>query len=226
MKKVCLVGWPGSGKTRFRELVSQQTRPLGLSLREAPGLVWDRGATEQAWLVVDARQRVEDEHERAALFNAADALVFMFWQDVDLANQAWWLKQLKSHAENKPYALVMQAGLTDNELLKLMSAASCAIRPDWPMLERVELNVPRVVLEHFTFVLDAMQRDPQIQLWRAVGVVDTLEYANRVAIEAGRSGFYHYDAGDAPSGCLRLEARALKPAVLEEWLSACYAPGG
>ncbi|UQB42579.1 hypothetical protein JX580_01405 [Thiomicrospira microaerophila] len=226
MNKVCLIGWPGSGKTRFHTMVSQQAQALGLSLREAPGLVWDRGATEQAWLVVDARHRIEDERERAALFNAGDALVLMFWQEVELANQAWWLKQLKSYADNKPYALVMQAGLTDNELLKLMSAAPSAIRPDWPMLARVELTVPRLVLEHFTFVLDAMQRDPEIQLWRAVGVLDTLEYANRVAIEAGRSGFYQYDAGDMPAGCLRLEARALKPAVLEEWLSACYAPGG
>ena len=227
MQKVCLIGWPGSGKSRFYQLIAPQLEALSLTVREANGLVWDiqQAAQEQAWLVLDARQRIESLDELAALLNAADALVLMFWQDVPLDNQAWWLKQLKSFAPNKPYVLVMPSGLADAELIKLSAAPLSAQQPDWPTLQRMEFALPKLVLEHFTFVLDAMQRDKVIQLWRAVGVVNSLEYANSVAFEAGRNWVYQYNAGDAQSGWLRLEGVGLNQAVLHEWLSACYAPG-
>ncbi|WP_044411777.1 P-loop NTPase family protein [Thiomicrospira microaerophila] len=227
MQKVCLIGWPGSGKSRFYQLIAPQLQALNLTVREANGLVWDiqQEVQEQAWLVLDARQRVESPDELATLLNAADAQVLMFWQEVSLDNQAWWLKQLKSFAPAKPYALVMPSGLADAELIKLAAAPLSAQQPDWPRLQRMEFVLPKLVLEHFTFVLDAMQRDSTIQLWRAVGVVECLEFANPVAIEAGRNWVYQYNAGDAQAGWLRLEGVGLNQAVLCEWLSACYAPG-
>ncbi|WFE67804.1 hypothetical protein P8S54_06105 [Thiomicrospira sp. R3] len=227
MHKVCLIGWPGSGKSRFYQLIAPQLEALSLTVREANGLVWDiqREMQEQAWLVLDARQRIESPDELAALLNGADALVLMFWQEVPLGHQAWWLKQLKSIVPNKPYALVMPWGLVEAELIKLSAAPPSAQNPDWPRLQRMEFVLPRLVLEHFTFVLDAMQRDSTIELWRAVGVVECLEFASPVAIEAGRNWVYQYNAGDAQAGWLGLEGVRLNRAVLCEWLSACYAPG-
>lgn len=226
MQQICLIGYPGAGKTRFHNLMARQFIGLGWRVREAPGLLWDvKSEFEQAWLVIDARHRITDLTELKTLFEAGDALVLMFWQDVALGDQAWWLKQLKVLAPNRPYGLVMNTGLTDADLHKLAASVSQAVDPDWPSLMQLEFELPRVVLEHFTFVLDAMQRDPQIKLWRASGVVNTLEYTSPVAIELVPSGFYSYDAPDQATGWLKLEGEHLAPSQLEEWLQACYAPG-
>lgn len=226
MPQICLVGYPGAGKSRFHHYMAPAFERLGWRVREASGLVWDVDIEqEQAWLVLDVRQRIIDLDELASLLKTGDALVLMFWQDVALGDQAWWLKQLKTWVPNRPYALVMNSGLTEVDLAKLAQAETCAIAPDWPTLMQFEFALPPVVLEHFTFVLDAMQRDPQIQLWRACGVVEALGFANPVAIELAPSGFYSYDALNQPSGWLRLEGVHLDRSQLEEWLQACYAPG-
>lgn len=221
---VCLLGWPGAGKTRLlRGLQANQT----LNLREAPGLVFDVREDEPAWVVIDARSPIEDQAELAQLINAGDALVLMFWQDVGLDHQAWWLEQLKQIAPQKPYATCLYESLPEARIKTLLSAPKTALNPGWPELQSFEFVLPRVVLEHLMFVLDTAKQNLGVEFWRVEAVLDTLEYVNPVKLEGTRHRWDRFAAEKTDqTGRIRIVGRGLNPQDLAAWLDACHAPAG
>lgn len=222
---VCLVGWPGAGKTR---LIKGLQANQSLKLREAPGLVFDVQENEQAWVVMDARSPIEDKAELTQLINAGDAIVLMFWQEVALDHQAWWLAQLKQIAPAKPYATCLYESLPDTRVKSLLNAPKTALKPDWPELQSFEFTLPKVVLEHLMFVLDSAKQNLGVEFWRVQAVLDTLEYVNPVVLEGTRLRWDTFGADNEPLqiGQIYILARGLNEAELTSWLDACRAPAG
>lgn len=222
---ICLLGWPGAGKTRLlKGLQANQS----LKLREAPGLVFDVRDDEQAWVVIDARSPIEDSAELTQLINAGDAIVLMFWQEVALDYQAWWLEQLKQIAPQKPYATCLYESLPDARIKTLLQAPKTAVQPDWPELHSFEFVLPKVVLEHLMFVLDTAKQNLGVEFWRVQAVLSTQEYVNPVALEGTRLRWDTFGANNEciQIGQIRIMAQGLNEADLTTWLHACHAPAG
>lgn len=222
---LCLLGWPGAGKTRLlKALQSNKT----LILREAPGLVFDVSDSEQAWVVIDARSPIEDEAALGQLIKAGDAIVLMFWQEVSLDHQAWWLAQLKQVAPSKPFATCLYENLAEARINSLLAAPKTAVQPDWPELQSFEFVLPKVVLEHLMFVLDTAKQNLGVEFWRVQAVLDTQEYVNPVALEGTflRWDTFAADKGVTQMGHIRILGRGLNQDDLNTWLQACHAPVG
>lgn len=224
-KSVCLLGWPGSGKSR---LLAALHNHQSLNLREAPGLVFDVSDHEQAWVVIDARSPVDNQVELTQLLLAGDALVLMFWHEVGLDHQAWWLAQLKQIAPNKPFATCQYDNLSEARIHALLAAPKTAVQPDWPELDSFEFRLPKVVLEHVMFVLDTAKQNLGVELWRVQAVLDTQEYINAVALEGTRLRWDTFGADPSPEqiGQICILGRGLNATELSAWLQACHAPAG
>lgn len=219
---VCLVGWPGAGKTR---LVQSLKDSALAEWQESAGLVWAVEPHQQAWVVIDARSPIEDQDELARLLHAGDALVLMFWEAVGLDDQAWWLKQLKHSVPNKPYATCVYQTISASVIEKLLQAPPSAQNPNWPALARLEFSLPKVVLEHLLFVLDSAKQNMGLDIWRVQAVLDTQEYINPVAIEGTRLRWDSFAATSDELGQLRIEGRNLDASQIQDWLQACFVAG-
>ncbi|MBE0493332.1 MAG: hypothetical protein IBX48_03225 [Thiomicrospira sp.] len=222
---VCLLGWPGAGKTR---LLNGLQANQALNLREAPGLVFDVRDDEQGWVVIDARSPIEDKAELTQLMNAGDAIVLMFWQEVTLDQQAWWLEQLKQMAPQKPYATSLYESLSGARIKALLAAPKAALNPGWPELQSFEFSLPKVVLEHLMFVLDSAKQNLAVDFWRVQAVLNTQEYVNPVALEGTRFRWdtFGADKESIPIGQIRIVGRGLNENDITAWLDACHAPAG
>jgi hypothetical protein len=220
---VYLVGWPGSGKSRFK----QQLLDLGLTkVREARGLAYEPQSNERVVSAIDARYRIDEVRELKMLVEAGQHLVLMFWTDIDLEQQAWWLAQLKTLLNGRGCLKVGRQGLNADQVAIWLQQAGEVHEPDWPVLDCWEFVVPRLVLDHLLFVLDAAQNSTNAVIWRVSGAIRTLEYVNPVAVEAGRGYVTTYPAsGEAELGCLHVQSQGVNHKQWQEWLQACYAPG-
>lgn len=221
MKEINLMGWPGAGKTRLRNVLAEFS---DLTVAELPGLVWSDNAPN-LWTVIDARQSMEDVAALQALLKSGQALVFMFWQDTELNHQAWWLRQLKEFVPNTPYITPMYDVIRSADLDKLLASTAIAKSPSWPSLQTFEFELPKVVLEHLLFVLEGARLNLGMEIWRAQGVVETQEYENLVALEMTPNRLDTFAAETAVSGTFRISGIGLDRSSLEEFLNACIAPG-
>ncbi|MFA6700591.1 MAG: hypothetical protein WCS28_10545, partial [Thiomicrospira sp.] len=141
--QVVLVGWPGAGKAELASELAQ----AGYVVQTGHALAW-HATPLPVWALVDCRRRITDQAALQALFLAGDALVLMYWHEVALDDQTWWLQQCRRLAPSKPYVLKGLAPLTQVQLTTLLSAAKTAQNPHWPEVEVWQLHWPhRVVLE-------------------------------------------------------------------------------
>ncbi len=224
--QVKLVGWPGAGKAEL----AVELAKLGIVAEVGHALAW--GSSEKPiWALVDCRSRITDQTALQALLLAGDALVLMFWHEVVLDDQTWWLQQCRHLAPNKPYVLKGLAPLTQTQLTTLLSVAKTAQNPHWPKLDVWQFHWPhRVVLEHAMFVLDSARQQLNAALWRVTWVCDTLEYANPVVIDMTPTRFETRAARvDEKLGDVRIVGVGVNQSALqqqfEEWFLACRAPG-
>jgi len=218
-----LVGWPGAGKAELAaELAS-----LGFQAEAGHALAWT-DTSQPVWVLVDARSRIEDLVALQKLLAAGDLVVLMFWQQVALDEQAWWLKQCRQMA--KPYLLKTQP-LTEAQVVALLQTPKTAQNPFWPSLTVLQLDAPyTVILEHAMFVLDSARRMLNGKLWRVRWVCQTLEYVNPVVIDMTPTRFETLAAlPNEKPGAVRVVGEGIDDLVIQnqlnEWLLACRAPG-
>lgn len=224
---LALIGWPGAGRHRLARWLEAE---VDTEVEVFSGLQWCQAdERRQVWAVVDARDAIANEAELSELLNAAQVVVLMFWQQVDLSRQSRWLKQLKRLAPERPYALVMQDRLSAAQYDQLRAAslhAPLPLQPNWPVLQTWQFEVPKLSLQHLLFVLDTAKQNLGLKLWRAQGEFYTLEYDNRVALEGTRERWDQYVADDVRAqDWLRLQVEQGDRDEVAAWLQACYAPG-
>lgn len=221
-----LVGWPGAGKAEL----AAELAVFNLEVEVGHALTWWQ-TPQPVWALIDPRSRVEDSLGLQKLLAAGDVLVLMFWHQLGLDDQAWWLKQFRLLAPSKPYLLKTAQALTQAQLNELLAAPKTAIDPVWPMLEVLQIDVPyTVVLEHAMFVLDSARRLLNGKLWRVRWVCQTLEYVNPVVIDMTPTRFETQAAlPHEKPGNVRVVGEGIEDLAIQnqlnEWLLACRAPG-
>lgn len=235
-----LIGWPGAGRTRVKAQLEEAfaAHKIQAEVIEQPGLVWPEIAknypapTEFLLTVIDSRSKIADEKELELLLNSGDALILSFWQAADLSTQAWWKNQVAKIAANKTCILFGLSPLNAGDIDKLLRLTKSTKKTYWQPLETLEYELSTVVLDHLLMVLDAAQQNLGIQIWRATGVLDTLEYSNLIALEMTRNrldtfGLEMENSTKQPAqpGLVRLQGYNLNAAEIEGLLQASLAAG-
>lgn len=150
------------------------------------------------WLVIDVRSQLPlvssewlEESLTRMLF-VADGIVFTFTESASLDDQAWWNKWLTEHAEldaKKPIVRFLNQRLPSGfKGFTGISSEDNDAKNELPSIPSLELEtfyfkVERLVLDHFLMGLDSSRQNLGMQFTRVKAVVQTLEYANLVAIE-------------------------------------------
>lgn len=224
--RIHLVGWPGAGKAEL----AAELAVFNLEVEVGHALAWWQ-TPQPVWALIDPRSRVEDSLALQKLLAAGDVLILMFWHQIGLDDQAWWLKQCRLFAPNKPYLLKTAQALTQSQLNELLAAPKTAIDPVWPTLKVLQIDAPyTVVLEHAMFVLDSARRLLNGKLWRVRWVCQTLEYVNPVVIDMIPTRFETLAAlPHEKPGSVRVVGEGIDDLAIQnqlnEWLLACRAPG-
>lgn len=233
-----LIGWPGAGRTRVKAQLEAvfAAHKIQAEVIEQPGLVWPDttdSTAEFLLTVIDSRSKIDDQQELAELLQSGDALIFNFWQMADLGTQAWWKNQVSKIVADKPCIWLVQGLFTTNDLTKLSRLTKSNDKPYWRPLEILEYEMSKVVLDHLLMVLDGAQQNLGLQIWRAVGVVDSLEYSNLIAVELTKNRLDTFGLDEATDlanglkvGLIKLQGYGLNSAEITSLLQASLAPGG
>ncbi|WP_319379866.1 GTP-binding protein [Thiomicrorhabdus sp.] len=245
-----ITGLPGSGKGRFGSFLRKEyglNEAFGkLSVAKSkPSFVIDRGeegflerldASEETFCrvlcVVDARSAPPEANSWAAerlnsLLPFSDAMVLAFADEVSLLEQNRWTNRVM---DQYPGLKLFRWGRHTLDFPQFSSSPQTlqSKKCFWNsvQIQTFRFDLGKVVLDHLMMVLDNARRSLGMQILRAKGVFDTLEYDNLVAVEAGveRIDIYAAESQDfnQPAlGMLCLQGVDFDPAWLESMLHAC-----
>lgn len=218
---VLIAGLPGSGKSRW---IAAQPEPLRFQEWHDDTLP----AARAVWWVLDLRQPPDETIKTVLMpcLQRADALIGLFAEESPIETQMRWrefLAPLKKSGTPLYFSHFLQPPPPDFPDTSSKSACSC----DWPYRTKVRVQLPTVVLDHLLFVFQGLEQSTPMRFWRIKGVVQTLEYANAVAVEGSLSGLYTHAAAveDGSTGRLTLQVENLDRERLMEALQAVRAPG-
>jgi len=253
--QIQLLGLPGAGKKRLKQALQgffegrtgdseQNFEVLVPEFAEMASGQMALPNNSLNWAVIDCRSfLVEDTVQQKALayleqlLFSCDAVVWMFAESSDLSTQSqWhkWLKQWQAKYQRRLPSIQCFAqtfkhphqGL--NKLLQQAPLSHSAI-PVLPHFQSLHFRLPKVVLEHLLFVLDASRQNLQLPLWRVKGSVMTAEYVNPVAVEGTANRWDTYASKlsekDPAMGQLTLEGLGLESDHLQGVLQAAIAQG-
>lgn len=213
MFNVQLVGLPGAGKKRLGKL--QAPFDCCLTVIDVRAPLPQTPAGEQAARYL--QQAVAH----------SQGIVFQFMHQADLTAQSVWQKWCATYAPKVPIFRVFNQTMPRDWQAKLLPPIEGASLPQLA-LQRFDYKVPKLVLEHLLFGLDAAKQNLGCALFRVKGQLQTLEYENWVAIEGTLQRWDNYAAQPQPNqqtGWLQIYGQDLDAALLNEIVQAAYAPG-
>lgn len=202
---------------------------------------------ERIWCVIDVRSIFlagRDDWLEARLKNLvkqANGIVFSFLESSSLDEQAWWSRWVNQHAKGLPIVRWLNqrfpSGFSDQwagfkmnpkaELTLLKKGCSGVERfsaTALPNLQSFHFSVKRISLEHLLFGLDSSKQNLGMKIVRVQGVVQTIEYANLVAIEGSALRWDTFAAtSDTEAGSLTIQGIGLEKSWLEELVNASLA---
>lgn len=233
--RVLLYGLPGSGKHRLAE-EWRKTADHAIDILDFHSL--DADASEESahrCLVIDSRsfwQIPRDQWLQEILqqmIAAADSIVLNFLEASELSVQMAWKSWLRDHAADTPVLMSLHQALPQG-LNPLLEAGSQK-RPQtltptrFSEMQTFEFKLDRVSLDHLLMVLDNAKTALGMKLIRVQGVLETLEYDNRVALEGAAYRWDTYAADEREIALrdkqLRLQGFDLDKAWLQQMLQAC-----
>ncbi len=243
-----VTGLPGSGKSRVIQSMSRTvdgvTMPgcfessdlmLLADLAESGEIVWPY----QTLCVIDVRTPLvvgpDDwlaEWLQQMLLNA-DGIVFTFLEGASLNDQAWWSKWVGLHASHLPIVRWLNQRFPDHwQGFPLKEVASSFTNNKLTTarnpLQTFEFNVGRISWDHLLFGLDSSKQNLGMKIVRVKGVVQTLEYENRVAIEGTATRWELFAADEATLlpeevGRIQIQGMNLNQVWLAELIQASLA---
>ncbi|MGM0541087.1 MAG: hypothetical protein ACQEQR_01460 [Pseudomonadota bacterium] len=230
-----MTGLPGSGKTRvIQSLENNLTRP---SCFESSDLSNLKQVTSpyQILCVIDVRAPLISERDDwlaarlQQLLLSSNGIIFSFLESAALDDQAWWNKWVALNAGHLPivrwlnqsFPAAWQGFPIKEPLLPLTLELSKELKP----LQVYEFSVGRICWEHLLFGLDSSKQNLGMKIARVKGLVQTLEYENKVVIEgsATRWELFAADENNLPVGVLgwlQIQGVDLDRAWLDEIVEA------
>jgi len=244
--QIVITGLPGSGKTRvicsLRESLADVSGELKLTYFEDQGLLatGDLPLNNPVWCVIDVRSPFiagrDDwlDIRLQTVVKQADGIVFSFLENASLDDQSWWSQWAKNHAQGVPIVRWLNqefpngwAGFDENLRQNVRQNKTQEVLDGTPpqvsldVLQTFEFEVNRICLDHLLFGLDSSKQNLGMKIVRVQGVVDTLEYENKVAIEGGAIRWDMFAADDgAASGRIIIQGFDLDKAWLNELVKA------
>lgn len=233
---VSLLGLPGSGKQRLKQALVEQLGCKPENIHPSSDIsLSDRSEDfDQTWCVIDVRSGLQSNHDPLAvkqlesLVSAADGVVFNFMEASELDDQLFWGRWVKQRYPDKPIMRFLNRqipkGWCGFEVVADKTekpAAFSALAASDKALQSFKFDVGRVCLDHLLMGLDNSRQNLGMQIWRVQAVVDTVEYENRVAVEATPFRWDTFAAiPEAESGWIKIEGIDLNEAWLEEIIQA------
>lgn len=217
-ERIALVGLPGSGKSRFQKAFVEQ---VASASDEVDIFVVSDGRQKgkgRVWCLIDLRSPLKGgqaETHLKALLSISSAIVFTFVESSDLATQSDWQQWLKAQGVTLPIFRWFHQAFPQDWQWHQHGEAVDLTELDFPLLrlEKLTFGVRRVHLEHLMFGLDALKQNQGMNLWRVKAQVETVEYANPVALEGT---FNRWDTFAAEQATHRIEI--LGDQLDEDWL--------
>lgn len=231
-----ITGLPGSGKTRvIQSLQNKLTRPGYFESQDLSDLN-QVTLPYQLLCVIDVRAPLVSgrddwlEERLQQLLLSADGIIFSFLESAALDDQVWWNKWVALNAGHLPIVRWLNQSfpaawqgfpVKDGLLHSTVELLSKGPKP----LQVYEFSVGRICWEHLLFGLDSSKQNLGMKITRVKGLVQTLEYENKVAIEgsATRWELFAADENNLPDGVLgRLQIQGvdLDQAWLDEIVKA------
>lgn len=234
----CLVitGLPGSGKTRvIQSLQNRLPRPGYFESQDLSDLN-QVALPYQILCVIDVRAPLVSgrddwlEARLQQLLLSAEGIIFSFLESAALDDQAWWNRWVALNASHLPivrwlnqsFPAGWQGFPAKGDVLRgAAEYVSMAVSP----LQTFEFTVNRICWEHLLFGLDSSKQNLGMKIARVKGIVQTLEYENKVAIEgsATRWELFAEDEDSLPIdvlGRLQIQGVDLDPVWLDEIIKA------
>lgn len=220
---ILIAGLPGCGKSRWIAAREAEGAPFRW-IEWQPGQSLDTGCP--VWTLVDLRGEPTDTVMEALqpLLAASCATIGVFAEETDVFRQSRWREKIracKNGGDPVHFSHYMQAPFLD-ELPRCEPEGAPVL--SWPTLHPFRVQMEQVMLEHLLFVLQGLEASTAMRFWRVRGVLDTLEYANPVAVEGSLAGLWTH-AGERVDGQLHLLVENPDLSALEEGLRAALAPG-
>ncbi|QKI88709.1 GTP-binding protein [Thiomicrorhabdus xiamenensis] len=231
--RVLLYGLPGSGKHRLAE---QWRKSSGQAIDVLDVQALDKVYCEESrhkCLVIDSRsfwQMPRDlwlEEILQQLITAADSIVLNFLEASELSVQMAWKNWLRDNAADTPVLMSLQQAVPQglSALLERTPQKRPLPQNRFADLQSFEFRLNRVSLEHLLMVLDNAKTALGMKLIRVQGVLETLEYDNRVALEGAAYRWDTFAADEREIALrdkqLRLQGFDLDKAWLQQMLQAC-----
>jgi hypothetical protein len=231
-----ITGLPGSGKTRvIQSLHNKLTRPGYFESQDLSDLN-QVTLPYQILCVIDVRASLisgrDDwlEERLQQLLLSADGIIFSFLESASLDDQVWWNKWVALNAGQLPIVRWLNQSFPaawkgfsfqDDLLQSTVEVLSKELKP----LQVYEFSVGRICWEHLLFGLDSSKQNLEMKIARVKGVVQTLEYENKVAIEGSATGWELFAAdennlADGVLGRLQIQGVDLDQAWLDEIVKA------
>ena len=236
-----LVGLPGCGKSRLGKVLLdyQSEAEQTYQVSEAPlALESDSKADTKADLVlcvIDIRSTLQAgrddwlEAELIALLKHVHAVVFNFVEASALDEQAWWGRWIKSQKNDLTVLRLLNGRLPSNwqtlvESTQQIKPITLSALPESAM-QTFEFKVGRICLDHLLLGFDSSKQNLGMKVARVFGMVDTLEYENRVVIEGSALRWDMFAADDemvqeTDLGLITVQGQDLERAWLEELIKA------
>jgi hypothetical protein len=231
-----ITGLPGSGKTRvIQSLQNNLTRPGYFENQDLSDLN-QVILPYQLLCVIDVRAALVSgrddwlEERLQQLLFSADGIIFSFLESAALDDQAWWSKWVTLNAGHLPivrwlnqsFPVDWQGFPVKDDSVK---STSNALPKNLEPLQVYEFSVGRICWEHLLFGLDSSKQNLGMKIARVKGLVQTLEYENKVAIEgsATRLELFAADENNLPVGVLgqiQIQGEDLDQAWLDEIVKA------
>lgn len=210
-----ITGLPGSGKTRvIQSLQNKLTRPGYFESQDLSNLN-QVTLPYQLLCVIDVRAPLVSgrddwlESRLQQLLLSSEGIIFSFLESAALDDQAWWNRWVAKNAGHLPIVRWLNQSfptgwqgfpIKDVALKMTTERLSAGVTP----LQTYEFSVGRICWEHLLFGLDSSKQNLGMKIARVKGLVQTIEYENKVAIEgsATRWELFAADEKKIPVGIL------------------------
>ncbi len=218
---IVIAGLPGSGKSRWIAAQASPQRYMEWHEDRLP-------AGQAVWWAVDLRHPPDKTLQTllTPCLQRADGILGLFAEESPIEVQMGWrqfLAPFKKSGTPLFFSHFLQAPTAGFPFVSTRLACD----GHWPPRDHLRVRMPTIVLDHLLFVFQGLAQSTPMRFWRIRGVVQTLEYANAVAVEGSLSGSYAHAATpeDGLPGQLELQVENLDETLLFEALRAACAPG-
>lgn len=226
MTNINLIGLPGAGKTRLKKAL---LRLLKERKREELNVLVDDATEKEVinWLVIDIRStlnHIQAEKHLVDATNIASLIILNFAEESPLDVQIFWQKWITANAPNVPSLRIFHSAFKQD--FNLENGLSNLSKNNYKSLKLTTLtyDLKTVNYEHLMAGLEACKHNLGMDIWRVKGSMNTIEYANPVAIEVTVNRWDNF-ASEESQNLLVISGRQLEKSFIQDVIDAAQLKG-